>query len=269
MQSKINVVGNIYVAGVYALKDVNGVVKYIGSGVNCNDRLSSHLYFLKRNGYHNSNKQEIQNIYDRGELTFEIIKTSSSNGDVANIDKVADKVKKIESALASDDAFETWLKSYLGKDKVEDILNKNNPNIGKIMFDERTDVDEKVKDIVQVLHDDFKKMGADEVEIGKLKEEQFSAMMNQYVTHVLTPEGEKFVQHNDVFKKIPQFGDDLGYGRKFNPYSLERQIKYIPNGNGGWIHNPTIEQINEYFKPMLQGKNLFVEDIADIYVTRA
>lgn len=98
MQSKINVVGNIYVAGVYALKDANGVIKYIGSGVNCNDRLSSHLYFLKRNGYHNSNKQEIQDIYDRGELTFEIIKVSTSNSDVANMN--SEQKKKLQEALS-------------------------------------------------------------------------------------------------------------------------------------------------------------------------
>ncbi|HHY96627.1 MAG TPA: hypothetical protein GYA04_01200, partial [Acholeplasma sp.] len=66
----------------------------------------------------------------------------------------------------------------------------------------------------------------------------------------------------------PQFGKQLGYGRKFNPFGLSRKIKEID-----WIEDPNILQLNEYFKrkygDILKGKNVFQEDIAEIYLARA
>lgn len=85
MKNKMMVVGNIQVAGVYVMKDAEGIVRYCGSGISCADRLSSHLYFLKRNLYAGTNKQILQDIYDRDELTFEIIKISASNNDVTTM----------------------------------------------------------------------------------------------------------------------------------------------------------------------------------------
>lgn len=85
MRNKMKVVGNIQVAGIYVMKDADGIVRYVGSGISCADRLSSHLYFLKRNLYTGTNKQILQDIYDREELTFEIIKISASNNDVATM----------------------------------------------------------------------------------------------------------------------------------------------------------------------------------------
>lgn len=103
MKNKMVVVGDIYVAGVYAMKDAEGIVKYIGSGLNCNDRLSSHLYFLNRNLYSGTNKQELQDIYDRGELTFEIIKISESNSEVFNM--TSEKKKALQEALSVLESF--------------------------------------------------------------------------------------------------------------------------------------------------------------------
>lgn len=97
MKNLMNVKGNIYVAGVYAMKDAEGVIRYIGSGINCNDRLSSHLYFLKRNLYAGTNKQILQEIYDRGELTFEVVKISESNNEVANM--TSEQKKALQEAL--------------------------------------------------------------------------------------------------------------------------------------------------------------------------
>jgi excinuclease UvrABC nuclease subunit len=49
MKNKMIVKGNIQTAGIYFLKDAKGEVKYVGSGISIADRLSSHLYYLKRN----------------------------------------------------------------------------------------------------------------------------------------------------------------------------------------------------------------------------
>ncbi len=48
MQKKLVVKDNVYCAGVYGLRDIGtGKTKYIGSGIEVNDCLSRHLYYLK------------------------------------------------------------------------------------------------------------------------------------------------------------------------------------------------------------------------------
>jgi hypothetical protein len=66
MVNKLKVKGNIYCAGVYALRDLeNGDIKYIGSGIETNDSMSRHLHHLKRDLYTTTNKAPLQEIYDR------------------------------------------------------------------------------------------------------------------------------------------------------------------------------------------------------------
>ena len=86
-------------AGICAMKDGSEIVRDIGSGINCNNRLSSHLYFLKRNLYSGTNKQILQEIYARGELTFEIIKVSESNNEVATM--TTEQKKVLQEACSS------------------------------------------------------------------------------------------------------------------------------------------------------------------------
>lgn len=98
MKNKMIVKNNVQVAGVYVMKDIDGTIRYVGSGISCADRLSSHLYYLKRNLYAGTNKQVLQDIYDRGELTFEVIKVSASNKDVTNMD--SKQKEALQEALA-------------------------------------------------------------------------------------------------------------------------------------------------------------------------
>lgn len=70
--------GNIYGMGVYCFKDGEGNVIYVGSGM-MNDRLQSHLYNLKRGLYSDTNKAPIQQVYNYGELTFEVLHFSQNN----------------------------------------------------------------------------------------------------------------------------------------------------------------------------------------------
>ena len=191
------------------------------------------------------------------------------NGEFDKVDKLNNNIKRIEDAFASDDALESFMKGWIGESKVQEIISKNNPDVGKIYLDVRTDISDKIRELAKKLRDDFIQIGTEEVKIGKLKQEQLDALMYDYVAHILTPDGQKLFAKDDIVKHIPNFGDDLGYGRKFNPHSLSRTITEIPDANGHWIKNPTIEQINEYFRQFTDGKNVFSEDIADIYLARA
>lgn len=78
MRNKIkNVIGNIQGLGIYCFK-ANGKVLYVGSGM-MNDRLTNHLYHLKRNKYVGTNKAILQKYYDMEELEFEVLHFSKHN----------------------------------------------------------------------------------------------------------------------------------------------------------------------------------------------
>lgn len=78
MLKKIEVKGNIYIAGVYAFRDkLNGKYLYIGSSVEVNDAFSRHKHYLKNGEYTNSNKKVLQDEYNKGNLMFEVIHTST------------------------------------------------------------------------------------------------------------------------------------------------------------------------------------------------
>jgi endonuclease YncB( thermonuclease family) len=188
-----------------------------------------------------------------------------------DLDTQFERIKNIEDALASDDAFETLYKSVHGEDSIEKLIKKYNPNMNKIVLDVRDDYDIKIKKLVKEFRQLFIDIGQEEVGIGRLKPEQFEKLMNGYLPHILTPVGEEFFlskKGEEVLKKMPNFGDEYGYGRKHSNFSESRTIKYLPDGNGGWIHNPTIEEINNFFKPMVQGKNVMSENLAEIYIAR-
>lgn len=74
--------GNIYGLGVYCFKDEEKIL-YVGSGM-MNDRLQSHLYNLKRGLYENTNKDILQNKYNIGELSFEVLHFSENNSEYIN-----------------------------------------------------------------------------------------------------------------------------------------------------------------------------------------
>ena len=182
----------------------------------------------------------------------------------------ADSVKRYEKAFASTEALETYIKSTLSPDKIADIEN----NLGLVetgrLVLEDLPIDEKVKKLAFKLRDEFIRIGKEEVGINKLKKEQLDELMMNYVPHILTPEGRNLVNKNKEFSKYASsITQDFGYGRVKNPYAKSRTITSILDSEGNIIKNPTIEQINEFFSEKLKGKNLFSENVAEIYLTRA
>lgn len=118
---------------------------------------------------------------------------------------------------------------------------------------------DKVAKYVEMLTKQFSDMGREEVGIGKLSKEQFLNMVNHYVPHIPTADGARFIESSKEMKDYKaRVTQELGYGQKWNPYAKERQIK-----------GKNIEEINKFFDAQLKGKNLFSENIADIFLTRA
>ncbi|TCX53820.1 hypothetical protein [Dehalobacter sp. 14DCB1] len=208
-----------------------------------------------------------------------LIDDALNSNEFMNIDKLYVDLEKYEDMFASQDAFETAMRSLYGNEKIDEIVYNSSPKLYEAVLDETLNVNEKVREVATFFKNEFIKIGHEEVTIGKMKPDQFENMMLGYLPHIITPEGEELIRKfyanqtgdmPDYIKKIiPKFGADFGYGRKFNPFAKSRTLKTIPDGEGGVIVNPTIEQINNFFKPVLQGKNFFNENIIDIYLARA
>lgn len=212
----------------------------------------------------NTVKDRIKTLESTGQELGEAFKSNDSR----KIRSLSEEIKKLDNALTDDDAYETYIRSWLGDGEVDDIISKNTPKVAMLMLDSNENISDKVVKIARQLHNDLAEIGLSEVAIGKLDIGQFEEMTSRYLPHVLTEAGAK------LFDNIKDFTDsNPQFGSQFNQFSMERTIKSIPDGNGGTIINPNILEINKYFKEkfgdILQGKNVFSEDVADIYLTRA
>jgi len=207
---------------------------------------------------------QIKELY----VNSEDLSKAFSTDNLAKIDELTNKVMHADEVLANDDAFETFMRSWIGDGKVEDIIDKNAPRTAEFMLDSDLGVSEKVAKIAQQLRNDFIEIGKSEVNIGQLNVGQLDEMMDRYLPHVLTDEGKKLFNDSEEFQQHLSKLDI-----EFNNFSMERTIKRIPDGNGGYIDNPNVTQINKYFSEkfgdVLKGKNAFVDDVSDIYITRA
>jgi hypothetical protein len=79
----IKVIGNIYGMGVYCFKDKDGEIVYVGSGM-MNDRLSNYKTQFANNKYKGTNKEVLQDLYNKGDLTFEVLHYSENNSEYIN-----------------------------------------------------------------------------------------------------------------------------------------------------------------------------------------
>lgn len=142
---------------------------------------------------------------------------------------------------------------------VDKMLREAQPaDAGKVMLSNVAS-SKKVEEVVRTLRAEFDKMGLEEIGIGKLTEEQFKGMLNQYVPHILTLDGqEHFAKLRELTEHGSKVTHDMGYGVVYNPHAKSRSIE-----------GKTIEEINAHFRDKLQGKNLFSENVADLYLERA
>lgn len=116
MKKEIKAVGSTNVAGVYKITDIDGVVLYIGSSVECGDSLSRHKGKLKRQQYANNSKCTLQEEFNNRGLLFSVIKISASNSDVRDMTK--EQKANLQIALGKLEEF------YISLHK-DTILNKH------------------------------------------------------------------------------------------------------------------------------------------------
>lgn len=132
MKNKIKVIGNIYAPGVYYLETTEGKVLYVGSGQEMNDCLSRHLYYLKRGLYKDTNKEILQNEYDKGNLIFRVALCGDRLDDFElgiaeqkhiklNIDTICNKQTTVKRHTSNKNELSTYK-------RVESNRGENNPN---------------------------------------------------------------------------------------------------------------------------------------------
>jgi len=65
--------GKINVCGIYGIKTMQGVIKYIGGACECNDACSRHKHNLETGEYFETNKHALQELFNTEDLIFFIL----------------------------------------------------------------------------------------------------------------------------------------------------------------------------------------------------
>lgn len=189
MKSKMIVEGNIYVAGVYAMCTRDGVILYVGSGIECNDCLSRHNYSLKRGLYTDKNKRPLQEAYDREDLIFKIIKISEFSKDVRNM--TIEERKDLQKVLGVLEKFyidlnkETICNKQLSVTKTSSSPNKLTTYKRRIVNTGSNNPHAKYSEVIiaEILY--FKLMGYKPKQIMKLIEGQYGINIgNSYISAI-------------------------------------------------------------------------------------
>ena len=179
---------------------------------------------------------------------------------LSKIDETLRKIEKYESVLNNADAFETYMKTNFYQ-SYQKALSQQNVETGMIMLDERLNVSDKIKEIAKFLRQSFDEMGEAEVAAGKLEREQFEYMRDHYMPRIISEDFKRYKESHKLTDEEKNFlTEDMGFGLVGNKHGKESKTKFA-----------TIEEINasKYWKDKLGGKNLFSENVADIYITRA
>ncbi len=211
----------------------------------------------------NSIKKNIEEL----EESLQNFRNSLANKEFDKIDEMTDRLIELDHAMSSKDAFDTFMRREKSNDVVDNYITNQFEDLVKVVLKDDVDVDTQVRELAEVLRNQFVDIAREEMSIGKLTQEQFHAHMLDYLPHILTPEAEKHLIRDDVKKNIPLMGDDYGLGRVFSKHSKHRTL-VLPDGHGGFIKNPTIEQINKHYDELLKGHNLFSDNISEIYLNR-
>lgn len=74
-------------AGIYCIKDSNGIVRYVGSSIDLGDAFTRHKYKLKNGLYGGTSKDILQKLYDTDNLYFNVLHVSAYNNYVKSMTK--------------------------------------------------------------------------------------------------------------------------------------------------------------------------------------
>ena len=204
---------------------------------------------------------------EKHETSVTALRGAYKASDFSDIERYSAEVEQIEEALKNADAFDSYYRLITDEKDLEKLFSEFD-NVVDVVLKDDVDVDGNLREIANFLRKRFAEAARAEVKAGKLKESQYLANMMDYFPHIATPEGQRlFDDPNRVKKIIENFGSDYGFGRVFNPHGKSRTLK-IYDEIGNVIDKPTNQQVNDFFKSELKGKNVFSDSVLDVYVSR-
>lgn len=142
--------GNVNVCGIYAIKTMQGKIKYVGGAVECNDAYSRHEHFLSTGEYAYTNKHPLQVLFNTENLIFTVLKTCKEE----ELDALETKyIKMFEDTIVNSDKKGKRRKS---KPTSEETERRRNANLGE-KNPHNTKLSAKdVKEIKKMLKDGIK-----------------------------------------------------------------------------------------------------------------
>lgn len=200
-----------------------------------------------------NNQKKVSNIINKN--FDEIIPTARNNINEAiknvaegtgNSNDVYNKIKAYQEALTDKEVFEQLARFEYG----DDVVDKATTRVRDVIVNGKT-VDEQVIKITEELANLFDDMAVKEMKAGVLSHDKF---IYNYVYHMLTPEGKKFVEKP---KNKHLITDMFGFGNKFNVHNLDRK------------YEGTIKEINAHMKEKYGVDKFFETEISNIYLARA
>lgn len=181
---------------------------------------------------------------------------AKSGDEQIKLDRLARRKERILEALDKDDALEILVKADLGEEGFKNLMRQINWEESKRIALDDMPYEENVKNLIRTLRKQFNDAGLDEVSIGKLKGDQFEAMMERYFPRTLSEEGKVFFNDNPTLaEKYGAVTSDYGFGREWNPYSKNRTIE------------GTLFEANDYFQSK-HGVRVFEENLGQAYINR-
>src|SRR5690554_4542128 len=175
------------------------------------------------------------------------------------MDRLNDEIAKLEDALSTNEALENYLVGIIGKSEAEAVARKSKGLSTFKYAIEDTNIDENVKKWAIWMHEEMRRIGIEEVEIGKLNPDAFKEMIDSYFPRVLSEEGERFFAENqELLDKIRPLTSDYGFGTKFNNHAISRIDE---------LRDKSIFEVNDYFESEY-GVRIFEEELARAYIGR-
>lgn len=168
------------------------------------------------------------------------------------------QIKVYDDILATDEAKAEYIRRRIGDKEFGRLVEEY--EVVRWVVDDSIPMDERLRSVAKALNDSLYQMGIEEKRISKL-----NGILDAYLPHILTAEGKELFEaiskDDEIIKKLPGFGDAMGYGRKWNPHSMSRTM----TGNISSLN----EVLSKEFPDILKGKNAFTDNLSTIFLTRA
>lgn len=190
-------------------------------------------------------------IQNRKDYLNKIEKVIASPETKEDIQRVSKEITGISNSI---DDFDNYFKQVV---KDDSIVIKTKKVYEQLSIDKKLEnIPEEHREIVKMFMEDMEKFGKEEVKAGLLSQEQFEAMVNNYVPHVIHSDFKK------QYEKLSEGTKNIISGiLENNTPSFAKSRKYTKD----------IDSFNKYIEELTHGevKHFFETNLARIYLQRA